>query len=104
MPRPEIMHVTFARSLSGAPALSLATELEVGAAQVVALDLGRVPDIDASGVAALVRVYAGLTARGARLEIVRASAAVRAALRRLGLARLLALAPQRQPQVVPAVG
>ncbi|MBU6261264.1 MAG: STAS domain-containing protein [Burkholderiales bacterium] len=55
----------------------------------LALDLGGVTDFDSSGVQLLLATRRSLVERGDALELQRASAAVRDALNRFGLAEML---------------
>ena len=95
------LEITIDGDLRGPSALALAGRLPLGelaSADHVVLSLTKVGDVDAAGLAMLVRLYSHLRVRGATLNLVDVQEPCEDLLRRVGLDKLLAAGTTAKPQ------
>ncbi len=95
------LEITIDGDLRGPQALSLSDRLPLGemaSADHVVLSLNKVSDVDAAGLAMLVRLYSHLRVRGASLNLVDVQGPCEDLLRRVGLDKLLAAGTTAKPQ------
>ena len=95
------LEITIDGDLRGPGALLLSSRLPLGelaSADHVVLSLTNVADVDAAGLAMLVRLYSHLRVRGTTLNLVDVQGPCEDLLRRVGLDRLLATAATAKPQ------
>jgi anti-anti-sigma regulatory factor len=74
--------------------------LELRAGDIMSLDMRRTRVMDASGLAAIVRIYSALVHRGVTLQLERVRPEITAQLTTLGLADVFPVAIQRRPSLV----
>lgn len=97
--------VTVQRQLAGQQAMALLEELNekrLAPTDRLVLDVSQVSQIDASGVAVLVRLYSQLRRMGVALQVENASEAVVAELRRVALTAVVSVSPVLKPLARPS--